>query len=249
MSGIDVEADGTGFVATGDSAQTLIGELLRDGDKIVGIESPWIGGWKMPDGNRVDGDFTDAEGIAVGPDGRIYVSFEREHRVWGYADRDAVAEPMGDQAAFRDLRYNSALEALAIDGEGRLYAIPEKPPRGSDRVPVYRQNDDGWEIAATLPEESFRPTGADFDDVGRLYLLERGFGLFGFSTRVRRFELGPDGVVSVETLLETEGGMHDNLEGIAVWRDDRGLQRIIMISDDNFRWFQRTEIVEYRLTE
>ena len=44
-------------------------------------------------------------------------------------------------------------------------------------------------------------------------------------------------------------GEHDNLEGIAVWRDRNGDIRITMISDDNYRAFQRTEFVEYRVVE
>lgn len=88
----------------------------------------------------------------------------------------------------------------------------------------------------------------DFGPDGRLYLLERALrGLF-FATRVRRFEIAEGArVVSEETLLETAAGTHDNLEGISVWRDGAGDIRITMISDDNFRFLQRTEIVEYRL--
>ena len=48
--------------------------------------------------------------------------------------------------------------------------------------------------------------------------------------------------------METRLRAHDNLEGISVWQDEQGL-RMTLISDDNFRAFQRTEIVEYRLTD
>ena len=34
-----------------------------------------------------------------------------------------------------------------------------------------------------------------------------------------------------------------------VWRDDLGRIRLTMVSDDNFRFFQRTEFVEYALDE
>jgi hypothetical protein len=48
--------------------------------------------------------------------------------------------------------------------------------------------------------------------------------------------------------LETVPRTHDNLEGIAVWRDAEGFIRLTMISDDNGRApFQRTEFVEYRV--
>ena len=61
--------------------------------------------------------------------------------------------------------------------------------------------------------------------------------------RVRRMALDGTGI---ETLIET--ARHDNLEGLAVWQAADGL-RLTMISDDNFRWFQRTEIVEYRVID
>jgi hypothetical protein len=47
-------------------------------------------------------------------------------------------------------------------------------------------------------------------------------------------------------LVDTPAGTHDNLEGLSVWRGPRGLVAT-MISDDNFRFFQTTEIVEYAL--
>jgi hypothetical protein len=52
----------------------------------------------------------------------------------------------------------------------------------------------------------------------------------------------------LETLFTTATGTHDNLEGLDVWSDSDGL-RATMIADDNFRFFQRTEIVDYRLPD
>jgi hypothetical protein len=43
--------------------------------------------------------------------------------------------------------------------------------------------------------------------------------------------------------------MHDNLEGLSVWRDDQGVLHATMISDDNFIFVQQTQIVEYRLLD
>ena len=91
----------------------------------------------------------------------------------------------------------------------------------------------------------FLPVGLDFGPDGNLYLLERDFAGVGFRSRVRRF--GPDGGAE-QTLLQTRTGQFDNLEGISVWRDRRGGLRLTMVSDDNFRFFQQTQIVEFRLT-
>jgi hypothetical protein len=40
----------------------------------------------------------------------------------------------------------------------------------------------------------YRPVGVDFDDRGRLYVLERRFSLGGFSSRITRYSVGTNGV-------------------------------------------------------
>jgi hypothetical protein len=52
-----------------------------------------------------------------------------------------------------------------------------------------------------------------------------------------------------EILLETPVGLYDNLEGVSIWRDDAGHLTATMVSDDNFAFFLRSEIVEYRLPD
>ena len=56
------------------------------------------------------------------------------------------------------------------------------------------------------------------------------------------------GLTAERTLLQTDPGTFDNLEGLAVWRDATGL-RATMISDDNFLALFRSQIVEFRLPE
>jgi hypothetical protein len=65
---------------------------------------------------------------------------------------------------------------------------------------------------------------------------------------VRRFDITDKSLSNETVLLETRSLQYDNLEGISVWRDGQGI-RLTMVSDDNFGMFQRTELVEYRVTE
>jgi len=65
---------------------------------------------------------------------------------------------------------------------------------------------------------------------------------------VRRFALSDSALGPPEVLLETTPLQYDNLEGIAVWQDAQGI-RLTMISDDNFLFVQRTEVVEYRVRD
>jgi hypothetical protein len=252
LSGIELSADGSAFFVIGDSSIVLTGNIQRDGTRITGVrpDPSWIGGLRMPDGTRVDKDHADAEGLAISQDGEIFVSFERKHRVWAYAGQDGPARALPalpDTLAFRK---NGGLEALAVAPDGALWALPEHPPWGWDALPVLRLAEGRWAIAGQLPlDRVFRPVGADFADDGSLYVLERGVGLRGFSSRVRQFGIAPGGLTGGEVVLRTTPGQHGNLEGLAVWRALSGALVLTMVADDNYNRFQVTEIVEYGLTE
>ena len=257
VSAIEVADDGMHFMAIGDNAQTLTGALRRDPDgRITGVDLDGpIGGLVGPDGvplwRKKLRQFTDSEGLARLPDGGYAVSFENDNRVWIYPADGGPPTVTPAHPFFARLGRNTGLEALAVDTTGALWAIPEKFGRG-DTVPVFRYADGAWDVAFDLPLRGrYRATGADFDDEGRLYVLERDFRIpFGFQTRIRRLTLGPDGIAGEETLLETRLGERDNLEGIALWRGGDGALRMTLVSDDNnSRFFQQTELVEYRLTD
>ena len=66
---------------------------------------------------------------------------------------------------------------------------------------------------------------------------------------MRRWDITDKGAINEVTLLESSTGVHDNLEGLSVWRDPTGTLRATMVSDDNFKALQRTELVEYTLPE
>ena len=245
FSAIEMTDDGAGFVAISDRGAMLTATVERTGDTINGISAGPVHRLRDMDGQPLSGKETDSEGLAIGPDGRLYVSFEGEF------DGVRIFDPTGTALSgritddrFLALQANSSLEALARGPDGALYAIPERSGRADAPFPVYRWRDGVWDQPFTVPRRgAFLMSGADIGPDGRLYLLERDFVGIGFRSRVRRFDL--DG--GNETLLlQTAIGTHDNLEGISVWADARGL-RMTLISDDNFRRFQRTEIVEYRI--
>lgn len=226
------------------------GRILREDGEITGIDpGPLVRlrdrtGRPLPQDTRGD-----SEGLATGSDGRIYVSFEGNHRIRAYDAPDAPAEDLPANRAFKRLPQNGSLESLAIGKDSALYTAPETPEAAG--FPLWRLRGGEWKLVGTIPQiGKFVAVGLDFDDQGRLYLLERHFaGLFGFATRLRRFALTEDGPEDGETLFETTAGTHDNLEGIAVWRDSEGGLRVTMISDDNFSFLQRTEFVEYAVPD
>lgn len=248
LSGIEVSADGFGFAAIGDRGITVEGRFLREGDRIAGVEAGPMDRLREASGRPVAGDRQDAEGLAVDEAGHWYVAFERDARVVIHDGRSSRGRPTRAIREFRWLPRDAGLEALARAPAGELYAIAEGALPGVSGHPVFRHDATGWRLWATIPADPpWSPVGADVGPDGLLYVLERQVFLpIGFASRVRRYPLGADAPGIPETVLETRAGAHGNLEGLAVWADGAGI-RLTMVSDNNFRWLQRTEIVEYRI--
>jgi hypothetical protein len=246
FSAIEVDPDGLGFLALSDRAMFIQGVFVRTDGQVSGVTETGRFLLRDAEGNVMTGPWADSEGLAVGPDGQVYISFEGEPRVRVQTGVEGVPSVLPVHPDFPDMQANAALEALALGPDGAIYTIPERSGRHTQPFPVYRFQNGEWDIPFTLPRrDSFQVSGADIGSDGKLYLLERDFNGFGFRTRVRRFDLtGGD----EQVILETSTGTHDNLEGISVWSDGIGM-RITMISDDNFRFFQETQIVEYRVTD
>lgn len=248
LSGIDITPAGDQITVLSDTGFIARAQLDRQSDRITGLKLQGITTLQV-DRSRSDSRvFTDAEGLVALPSGAVIVSFERQHRLQTFK---ATGDPVGAvnlPPALNTLGYNTGLEALAQHPDGRLFTLPEKPGPAGGSFPL-RVFDKGiWSDAGQIPQQGrFLPVGADFHSDGRLYVLERSVSPFGFLTRVRRFDLSTT-PFGEETLLTTGPGKHDNLEGIAVWHNGTGL-RLTLISDNNYNFFQRTEIVEYGLAE
>lgn len=248
FSGIEVSENGMWFTVIGDKGVIVSGMFERNGQRITGVDSA-LQNLKNDSDNTVSAPESDSEGLAIGADGRVYVSFENRHRVAAYAQAGASAKTLEKHPDFGRLGGNDGLEALAIDADGTLYSLPEQATNSA--LPIYRYRNGTWSTPFQIPEVApYKPVGADFGPDGKLYLLERRFrGALGFKNQIRRFEINGDQIGQGELLLRTDTGAHANLEGIALWRDAHGFIRVTMVADDNFNFFQRSEFVEYRLQE
>lgn len=253
FSGLEISADGRGFHAVTDRAHLYWGSIDRDAEgRIRGMNLAGRAHLQDSKGRPLpEGLLGDSEGLAIGKDGRIWVSFEGLDRLALYNDPDQPAKRIPQPGILKDLRINEGMEALAIADDGALWALPEHSGRKSQPFPILRYREGrGWDSPRRLPREGrWLPVGSDIGPDGHFYLLERDFnGVLGFASRVLRFEMTPDGPRGGEVLLETRSLQYDNLEGIAVWDDGQGI-RLTMISDDNFLFVQRTELVEYRIRD
>lgn len=250
LSGIEMSEDGLSFLAITDRGHWTRARVTRDAaGRILAVDAPAM----RPLRGRGDAPLADrrndSEGLVVGPDGTVFISFENVARVLRYDRIDGPAANLPTPPDFAAFQTNSALESLAIAPDGTLYTLPERSGRMDLPFPVWRFRDGRWDQPFGLRRDGgFLAVGADIGPDGRFYLLEREFhGLSGFASRVRSFALSERGLSDERTELQTPPGQHDNLEGLSVWRDAGGAIRLTMVSDDNFYFFLGTDIVEYRI--
>jgi len=245
FSGLEVFPNGR-FVTISDRGSFFAGRIMRVNGEIISAELDSYTPIQDSKGTPLSGHNADAEGLAVSPNGDIYISFEANHRVMRHITQDSAGVFLPKHADFSSLQNNSGLEALAINSVGVIFSIPERSGKLDRPFPVYRY-DGNWSIPFAVPRRgAFLITDADFGPDDRLYVLERDFTWFGgFSTRIRRFEVGENGLTAEETLFESRVHQFDNLEGMSVWQDENHQTRLTMISDDNFNPLQSTEIVEF----
>ncbi|WBU63710.1 esterase-like activity of phytase family protein [Paracoccus aerodenitrificans] len=250
FSGIEIADDGNSFHVISDRARIRWGMIERDSSgRIRNMRMAGRAHLQDSAGTALlPGRLGDSEGLAIAPDGTIWVSFEGLDRVARYDDVDRPATRIDIPDAWQSIPTNEGFEALAITADGTLLTLPEYAIGEQTSFPVWRYANGSWDQPFSLPgSEKWQAVGADIGPDGKFYLLERNFrGLLGFQSRVRRFTFSDDGFSDEEPILESNTLQYDNLEGISVWDDGQGI-RITMISDDNFLAIQRTELVEYRI--
>ncbi|MGI3186843.1 esterase-like activity of phytase family protein [Nioella aestuarii] len=245
LSAVEITGGGTGLVALSDRGALIRGQITRDETGRVvalALAEPEI--LADRNGDLAGRNGRDSEGLAIADDGRIFLSFEGDHRVvLHHAHGDTILPAAEGFAAFQP---NASLEALAVGADGTLYTLPERSGDGDPGFPLFRYLNGAWDESWSIPRDGrFLPVGADFDDQGRFYLLERDFSmLFGFANQIRQFEVTSAGMSGGVTVWQSPYGGFSNLEGLSVWRDPQGRLVASMVSDDNFSPILPTELVE-----
>lgn len=241
FSGISVEPDGKSFSAINDDGWYAQG-VIHSGDRIElthFTELTNLSGLAYMD---TDGD---AEGIAHGQDGNVYVAFEHRKVITRFDPDGTGGTDLPAPPAFGKMSDNGSLEALAKDAKGRLYTMSEMPDARPRSFRVFRFDRGQWTVAHGIPARNwFRAVGADFGTDGAFYLLERRLTPLGFQSRMRRWPVAGDIWGPEQTIWQSRGGQFGNLEGLSIQVMGNGNLRATMIGDDNFWSFLDTEIVQ-----
>jgi hypothetical protein len=244
LSAIRIDRSGH-LLAVSDEGDVLEATLVSDEDGAPAAVSnarlrPLRSDGGASVGTKQDGD---AEGLAVLADGRILVSFERNHRILVY--RSILSAPERAPLPRAALTPNRGLEALtsypsaggdaylAGTGGGALYLC--RISRSCEAAGKLRVTD-GYSLTALAA-----------DPQGRIYLLLRSHDPIR-GTRVRIVSaVGPE-LADPRVVIQLEPpATLDNFEGLEFRIDERGRRFLYMISDDNFSHEQRTLLLAFRL--
>ena len=237
---------GDRLVAVSDAGYLFEARLLFDATaQLSGLADARVTSLVSERGQPLTGLEADAEGIDVLPTGDRLVSFERNHRIWLYADDDNPPRPAPSPNA--DLPANGGLEALTV-----------YPAAGPGFYLVGSEGGTIWlcSLAGTCDETAFGalvPTGfgltalAAYGEVGDFAMLARTYEpRFGTRVSVRLISAtgAREGRVLDEMRLAAPFTV-DNFEGLAVVPRSPDSIRLYLISDDNGSTAQRTYLLAF----
>lgn len=263
FSAAEISREGTEMLLISDKGRALRLGLERDGaGRIAGlIPRAWV---RLQGPEGLDPRGMDAEGLSLpvggDVDGPFRVTFEGWHRNAPYAGigaREGAPLPLDMVATSA----NSGFEATAERPDGRLVLLHERllHDEAESRQQGFAERRDGGFTRFTLAARGdLTAVGADIDETGALWVVERGFSLLGgFHFGLSVFAPDPDpaapgadpegggGFAPGRRLAWITGPLADNAEALTVWRDDAGRMRLVAVSDDNFMPFQRSILYEF----
>lgn len=270
-SGVVLAPDGSSLLAVSDVGHWLKLELKHDADgKLTGVGEARLEPLLDEAGKPVAGkEWSDAEEIAQSPDGQLFVSFERHHRIWRYALAagvpDGPAHPVPIPGAIKALPENSGIEAMTAEGLGTLMMIAEGAESGAIESLgwTWDAKQNRWHRFLIGRSDSFEPTSLAVVSLPRLsvaqnfefsplLLLERRYTeADGPSVRIISINfpsfLKMSDRVAGTTLATLRLPLSvDNFEALAV-RPAPGDQAFLyLLSDDNQSDRQRTLLLQFR---
>lgn len=254
LSALRIAADGVRFVAISDFGWRVDGRLMFGADgKLAGVEQVTLvplrsrRGRSLPDLGKHE---SDAESLVLEPDGGILVGFEGDDRIVRYPPKGAASN-MAAPPGLRQAPGNSGLETLVRLDDGRLLAITEGL-KVDDGVRGWISAKAGaWQPFVWRTSGGFVPTDATQLPSGDLLVLERRFPPVGARLRLLPLAAIKAGaVLDGSEIARLEGALQvDNMEGIDARTGPNGETEIVLVSDDNYSFLQRTLLLMFRLAD
>lgn len=245
LSDLWIAPDGT-FVSPTDDGDIVTGRILLGPDeRLIGVGEavlkPLLGADGQPLQGKREGD---AEGLTRLADGRLLISFERDHRIWVY---DEAGRPTPAEAPPVALGDNDGIEGLAAaPGAGGLYFVGLEP----GGIWMCRLNAGCDELdGLPTPPPGYRLSALGVGPTGELLILHHSF-IPGIGSRIILTIVGDpffDRAV-IGRLAMGPSTTVDNFEGVAVVPRANGTWRLYLLSDDNFNASQRTLLLAFDWT-
>jgi hypothetical protein len=261
VSAIQVEPDGSHFLAATDNGSWLRGRIVYQDDKPTGIAdaemAPILGADGKPLAAR---GWFDVESIAE-IDGMFYIGIERVEQIVRFDYRrdglKARGEPLPQPPDFKTFTFNKSLECLAAPPKtaplaGNLIVVTEHSLDAAGNHRAFLIKDGQVERFSVVRSDDYDISDCTILPPGDLLLLERRYSpARGVAMRIRRVPLSrikPNALVDGKALIEADLAYQiDNMEGIAVHRNARGETIITLVSDDNFSVIQRNLLLQFTL--
>ena len=261
ISGLIVSPDGKKFLAITDASHWLTGTLHYKGRHLAAVKGVEIAPLLSTSGKPMDGKEGDAESLTGAIDGDVYVSFERNHRVWRYAfGKDGLtAKPttVHTPPELAQAPDNGGLEAITLLQDGRLLAVTESfdDPDGNIKAWTIDPHKKTHQALTIKRRQPFDITDIRQLDSGDILTLERRFSRFGgVGFEMRKFpsaSLKPGAAIESDVIADAAMNFTiDNMEGLAIRKGENGETLVYIISDDNFnRPLQQTLLMLFELKE
>jgi hypothetical protein len=258
LSGLSFDPTGH-LYAVSDRGYWLSARISLDSnDRLVDLLDWRIKPLLTPEMTPVDGALNDAEALARAPDGALIVAFEQIHRLWRYppppATFDSPPAALPIPAEIAKAPTNGAIEAITYLPDGRLLILTEEHQNPDGSFKGWLLQDGRFAEVSYLPSDGFHVTDCAGLKNGDVLVLERYFGFFGsLSARiklVRGRSLRPGARIAGEEILRLDSPLAvDNFEALAVQEDSVKGTVVYLASDDNFLFFQRTLLLQFRLND
>ncbi len=264
FSGLIVSPDGARLLAVTDRGHWFTADILQEKGKIEGLVNTYLSpirDWRGLE--LVDGE-NDAEALELLPGGSgVLVAFEGWSRLWRYPSEimqsyqpvfSIMAQPMQTPKALEDLPRNGGIEAMTYLDENRLMLLAE---RGEDENGTHK----GWlwdqkeaQAFGYQVEQGFHPSDMAMLPGGDLLVLLRSFSpLSGLAVKLEKLSISGVGegvVLEGQEIARFRPPINiDNMEALAVRRDENGRTMLYLLSDNNFNALQRTLLMVFEMSE